>query len=324
MTIYWAPLLHAYQPPWQDVNVLKRIYEECYDPLHSMLVRHANAKMTFNVQGCLVDQLNGLDLLHVGQRLTQLMQLGRVELVGSAKYHPILPLIPTSEILRQIDLNTKTLQKNFDGAWHPTGFFPPEMAISNDLVVIVEKLGYKWIIMDGIAHKGEWPQNYVQQVAGYGDQGICTVFRDSYVSNLISFNNIDAKGFVNQLLSMFPDGDQNDYYVITAQDAETFGHHIKYYETSFLGKVFSMLEDEPLIQTAFISEVVEKFPKQMYPAAHITASSWSTDPSDIASNVPYPLWSHPLTPVHKYQSRSLSALYRLMALLEAQLPVDLP
>ncbi|MHA1611865.1 MAG: hypothetical protein ACTSYU_07425, partial [Promethearchaeota archaeon] len=297
-------------------------------PLHSMLERHENAKMTINIQGCLVDQLNGLDLKHVGQRLNRMMQLKRVDLVGTAKYHPILPLIPKSEILRQIDLNTKTMQKNFDGSWQPKGFFPPEMAVSNELISTVGKLGYKWIIMDGIAHKeGEWPQNYVQQVqpvAGSedsGDPGICVVFRDSYISNMISFKNIDAKGFINQLLSMFPDGDKEDYYVITAMDAETFGHHIKFYETSFLGKVFSLIEDYPEIQTTFISDIVEKFPKKIQPAGNINASSWSTDKGDLVADVPYPLWSHPENPVHKYQFRLLNALYKLMELLEAQIKV---
>ncbi len=326
MTIYWAPLLHAYQPPWQDIEVLKQIYEECYDPLHSMLERHENAKITINIQGCLVDQLIGLDLMHVGRRLNRMMQKKRVDLVGTAKYHQPHNLIPKSEILRQIDLNTKTMQKNFDGKWKPRGFFPPEMAVSNELISTVGNLGYKWIIMDGIAHKeGEWPQNYIQQVAGSGDSGnpgICVVFRDSYISNMISFKNIDAKGFIAQLLSMFPDGDKEDYYVITAMDAETFGHHIKFYETSFLGKVFSLIEDYPEIQTTFISDIVETFPKKMQPAGSITASSWSTDKGDIASKVPYPLWSHPENPVHKYQFRSLNALYRLMELLEAQISLQ--
>ncbi len=62
MTIYWAPFLHAYQPPWQDIKVLKQIYEECYMPLLSMLERHENVKLTLNIQGCLLDQLARMNL----------------------------------------------------------------------------------------------------------------------------------------------------------------------------------------------------------------------------------------------------------------------
>lgn len=338
MTIYWAPFIHAYQPPWQEVEVLKQIYNECYDPLLTMLERHENAKMTINVQGCLVDQLNGLDLKNVGERLTNLMHQGRVDLVGSAKYHPILPLIPKSEVIHQIDINAKTIHANFDGDWHPEGFFPPEMAVSNDIVKIVGELNFKWILMDGIAHKGPWPQNFIPTtppLAGNPD-GIATLFRDTYISNMISFNNIDANGFIRQLLSMFPEPTENpeanpnadatenstnnDYYMITAQDAETFGHHIKYYETKFLGKAFSLIEDIEEIEVALISDVVKHFPKQEQPPNNIKASSWSTNSSDLASNVPYPLWSHPLNPVHKFQYRMLKALYRLMDLVEAEKP----
>ncbi|MHA1777390.1 MAG: hypothetical protein DRO88_03165 [Promethearchaeia archaeon] len=324
MTIYWAPFLHAYQPPWQDVGVLKEIYTECYDPLLSMLERHENAKITLNIQGCLIDLLNGLDLKNVRQRLTHLMQIDRINLVGSAKYHPILPIIPEKEAVRQISMNSKAIKASFDGNWSPTGFFPPEMAVSPIIVELVSELGFKWIIMDGIAHTGPWPQNFIQTQKYSREDGpekeICTFFRDTILSNMISFKTIDANGFIKHLYSMFPDYKDHDYYLITAQDAETFGHHHKYYETSFLGKVFSLLEDQDNIKIIFISELCKLFPKRVQPKNAIRASTWSTEAADLASNVPYPLWVHPLNPVHKYQYRLLKALYKLMDLLDYYMP----
>ncbi len=315
MTVYWAPFLHAYQPPWQSVEVFKQIYKECYMPLLSMLERHQNVKITINIQGCLLDQFAELNLIEARDIMRDLIDVKKIELVGSAKYHPILPLIPPNEITHQIKLNNIEISKHFPKSVQK-GFFPPEMAVSPELCSIIKNSGFEWMIMDGIANTDTWPNNYIQK----SSSSLLTFFRDTYISNLISFNKIDAQGFVNHLLSMNEKNPSENYYIITAQDAETFGHHIKYYETSFLGKVFSLIEDIPEIQISFISDLKNNFPIQNGKA--IRSSSWSTDWSDISSNVPYPLWIHPLNPVHKYQYRMLKALYKLMEILDSKAPKD--
>ena len=147
MTIFWAPLLHVYQPPWQDLEILKEIYKECYVPLLSMLERHENVKITLNVQGCLLDLLSRLGLEDAREILRKLIQNGKVELTGSAKYHPILPLIPKDEIIHQIRLNEKTLNHHFP-EHIIKGFFPPEMAISTELCQTIKNSGYSWAILD--------------------------------------------------------------------------------------------------------------------------------------------------------------------------------
>ncbi len=311
MTIYWAPLLHVYQPPWQDVDVLKRIYNESYLPLLSMMERHENMKITLNIQGCLLDQFSALNLREPRKITQRLLAEEKVELVGSAKYHPILPLIPKPEIIRQIRINTETLAHHFPSV-KLRGFFPPEMAVSSDLDQIVKDTGYEWLIADGIANGDAWPHSHVQR----SPTGLITLFRDSYLSNMISFNKISATGFLDHLSEMYEDSPDQDHYIITAQDAETFGHHIKYYETAFLGKVFSLLEDRDDIKVVFLSDLLALFP--IIEGSPMKSSSWSTDGSDLASNVPFPLWQHPLNPVHKYMYRMLTPLYQLMEMAERE------
>jgi hypothetical protein len=318
MTIYWAPFLHAYQPPWQEVNVLLQIYEECYKTLLQMMERHENIKITLNIQGGLLNQIAELNVEEAHLTTQKLIRTNKVELVGSAKYHPILPLIPKEEIHRQIHLNEVTL-KNFFPQAYLHGFFPPEMAVSPEICESVKNAGYSWMLMDGIAHRGKWPYNYIQE----SPSGLKTFFRDTLISNKISFQSIDAQGFVNQLLHMDQyfkkqskkdDEPYKDCYVITAQDAETFGHHIPYYETSFLGKVFSLIEDRPEIEICYISDLINYFPSK--PSPPIKSSSWSTSAEDLEMGIPYPLWQHPLNPVHKFQNRMLKPLYHLMDILE--------
>jgi len=312
MTTYWAPLLHVYQPPWQDLEILKNIYKECYMPLLTMLERHENVKITLNIQGCLLDLLSKMGLEDAREILRGLIKNGKVELTGSAKYHPILPLIPKEEVIHQIKINEKTLKNHFS-SWTSKGFFPPEMAISPDLCKTIKNNGYSWTILDGIANSDDWPYDYVQKC----DSGLITFFRDSYVSNMISFAKIDAQGFVSKISSMYNQKSGENSYIITSQDAETFGHHIKFYETSFLGKTFSLIEDRDDIKMCFLSDLPKLFPVRKN-KKQIKSSSWSTTSSDIASRVPYPLWSNPLNPVHKYQYRMLKALYKLMEIVEKQ------
>ena len=276
-----------------------------------MLNRHPNAKITLNIQGCLLDMLQENGLTETLDLLRTLVGSGKIELVGSAKFHPILPLIPKAEIKTQIQMNEESIKRHIQPHFAKKGFFPPEMSVSPDLCNNIKECGYKWMIMDGIANTGNWPTDYIQKCS----KGLLRVFRDTFLSNDIAFKKTTALDFVNRLATIY--GNSYDHYIITAMDGETFGHHIKYYETSFLGKAFSLIEDRSDIEIVFISELIEHFP--ISEGTTINSSSWSTDRSDLESNVPFPLWKHPLNPVHKYQYRMLKSLYKIMDLLENQL-----
>ncbi|GAH34958.1 unnamed protein product, partial [marine sediment metagenome] len=97
LTTYWAPLLHIYQPPTQDLNVLRKIDKECYKPLFSLLEEHDNAKFCLNVNGVLIELLYEFGLSDTMDLLKNLASESKIEIVGTAKFHPILPLIPKKE-----------------------------------------------------------------------------------------------------------------------------------------------------------------------------------------------------------------------------------
>ena len=64
--IYWAPLLHMYQPTFQDSSVLRQIDKECYKPLLRMLEEHDNVKISLNINTVLIDLLYEFDLSDTG------------------------------------------------------------------------------------------------------------------------------------------------------------------------------------------------------------------------------------------------------------------
>lgn len=55
--IYWALLLHAYQPPTQLPGVVRKILNESYRPLITLYREIPEAKVTGNICGSLTDIL---------------------------------------------------------------------------------------------------------------------------------------------------------------------------------------------------------------------------------------------------------------------------
>src|SRR3990172_5379380 len=125
--IYWAPLLHFYQPPTQIHWVLDRICDESYRPLIKVFSDMPTARVTVNINAVLTELLRDHGKMDIIEGLAGLGERGQVEFTGSGKYHPILPLIPQEEATRQVTQNWETNRSLLGQAYHPVGFFPPEM-----------------------------------------------------------------------------------------------------------------------------------------------------------------------------------------------------
>jgi len=320
MTIYWAPLLHIYQPPTQDASILRKINKECYEPLFLLLNQFEMTKITLNVNAVLIDLLIENDLCSTVDILKNLASESKLEVTGTAKYHPILPLIPKKEAFRQIQMNEEVITREFGNIWGRRGFFPPEMAISSKLAEYIRELGYKWIIQSGIAfpmneYKIKWPNDVIYT----SPKGLQLFFRDDILSNKISFKNTTAKEFVDDIKILHKNERTNDgdnSYIITAMDGETFGHHIKNYHSTFFKKVLELITDDKEIEMTFLSSLDTKFPineQKIIPKE----SSWSTTRKDLEQSIFYPLWKHPDNNLHKYYWKIVKSLNHLMQLADA-------
>jgi hypothetical protein len=106
----------------------------------------------------------------------------------------------------------------------------------------------------------------------------------------------------------------DDYYVITAQDGETFGHHIKNAEQTFLKRTLDLIAENDGMEICFISDLIEKFP--IIEASAPRPSSWSTTMGDINYGVHYPLWKHPDNPIHNIQYKILARVSELLDALD--------
>jgi alpha-amylase/alpha-mannosidase (GH57 family) len=232
-------------------------------------------------------------------------------------------LIPKSERKRQIELNAVTGKSFLGNAYMPKGFFPPEMCYSSEIIPEVVATGHKWIILSGIACPAPWPVNQIYQVKQEGKR-LAVFFRDDWLSNRISFKQIGPGDFLEHLKQS--KGDKENIYIITAMDAETYGHHIQNWEKLFLAAVYEQLQPAQEIyagiketaalaaqQTALfadtefmqqvksvtISELLEIFPQGGVVSPK--PSSWSTSAEDIAAGNPYPLWMDKDNEIHRLQ-----------------------
>ncbi len=296
MVVYFAFLFHIYQPPVQIPIVINQIVNESYKPIIDALKNHPEAKITLNINGTLTEQLHDFGFDDLIREIATLASESQIEFTGSGKFHPLLPLIPEPEIKRQIKLNNHTNRHFFGKKYKPRGFFPPEMAISEELIKIIKKLGYDWIIMSGIANTlPDFPTTNVS----IHPNGLRLLFRDDYISTDCAFdkiNNIDA--FIKRL---YYKRTSDDYYVILAMDGETFGHHVKHAISNFLVPLFQNIPHRDDVKLCTVSEIVDKFPKGYTQVPR--DSSWSTMPYDIATDVPFPLWSDPNNEIHKQQHK---------------------
>jgi alpha-amylase/alpha-mannosidase (GH57 family) len=332
--IYWAQLLHFYQPPTQVPSVLKRICDESYRPLLKVFEEYPDARVTINFNGVLTDMLTDCGHEDVIDGLRSLAENGQLEFTGTGKYHPILPLIPKEEVKRQIDLNTQTNRRFFGKAYAPQGFFPPEMCYSQDILEPIIKSGYRWIILSGIACPAEWPMDVIYKAEHEG-QKLMLFFRDDVLSNRISFQDLGAKEFIAHLEEW--QGKRENIYVVTAMDAETYGHHIQGWERTFLAKVYEELgpPTEPLeeikqaktlagqhttlltngeaaakIHMVTISQLLDLFPHGQ--TIEPRPSSWSTTADDIKAGNYYPLWQDKKNEVHRLQWAHLNICIELV------------
>lgn len=283
--LYWIDFLHIYQPPNQDPAILDQVTKESYLHIIKLLKKYPRLKFTLNISGTLQEQLNHNGYLKVITEIKTLVKKGKIELVGSAMYHPILPLLPRSEIKRQIQLHNEISLERFGKNYKPKGFYLPEMAYSKKVADVIKEMGFKWIILDEIHFPGKEVNNNTKYKIK--NNGLFVVFRNRNLSKSfppeVIFKNLEK---LNQKSK------QNNY-VITAHDGELYGHWHKedvggYYRKSFTSRK---------IQNITVSEYLKSIRKTK--EITLKNANWESTPAELNSKIPYALWDDPKNKIHQ-------------------------
>lgn len=287
----WVNFFHIYQPPGWNEDIIRRVARESYQPIAEVLSRNPKAKLTLNFSGSLIEQLAALGYDELLATYRRLIDRGQIELVGTAMYHPILPLIPEAEIRRQVEFNHEIQQRIFGLKQSPRGFFAPEMAFAPKLIPILEDLGFHWIIvdetvLDGHIGKASFAQRH-ETASGFG-----IVVRNHPVSNYFAFStNVKDYQRTHQTLT----GDERSrQWLVTAMDGEIIGHH-----RPGADQLWEKLLHADDITTATVSDYLNEL--NQVEVVEPIASSWSSQESELERAIPFGLWDHPDNPIHQLQ-----------------------
>lgn len=272
MKITWVNFLHFYQPPYADNETIIEATEQSYQRIVSALKRNPDIKFTFNITGCLLDKWNELGFTELINDIKQLVQTKQVELTGSAAFHPILPLLPKSEIEQQIKLNEKILKKYFGDNLKLNGFFIPEATYDKKLSKQIKKLGYQWTLLDEVTAFGKI--NGINSLTLYKDKnsGLKLCFRSRKLS----------KSYVPQTIFKLISKGENRL-AITATDAELYG--LRHNDVS---AGFEKLLRQPKIATLTVSNFLNSLRESE--TIKPIASSWESTEEELERKQPYHLW----------------------------------
>ena len=291
-----AILLHLYQPAVQDPAVLSRVVSECYLPLINTIQKNNFSNITFDIPLSLLEQMDKESYYEWIEKIKQMNNAEKVELTGSAAYHPLLPKLPGQVVQEQIILNEYGLgyyfgsTQGFEGEeamiiQDLNGFFPPELAVNMSLIQQLDDLNYSWVLVDETAFSRNPDlnkNNCLYEIKGFN---IKIVKRDSKLSNLISFkrdlNLSDIKDYLTKKK------EQNTEALIVALDGEAFGHHNK--DGLVFFEILMKLIKELNIDLVKISDIVDGY-GDIVKADEISESSWGACAEDIENNRPYPVW----------------------------------
>ncbi len=309
--MYWSNFLHIYQPPTQTEAIVQKVTSECYRTLIQTLKDAPGSRITLNINAVLTEQLARYGLDDVIQGLRELAERGQIEFTGSAIYHPILPLIPRDEVIRQINLNTKVNKHYFGDVYNPDGFFPPEMCYSYEVAQIVAELGFRWIIIDEICFNGtigSVAYDRLYKVDGLGD--FLVFFKERPFSAGITYGTYpSAKPFLAALQNRM----EEHNYLLSGTDGEVYGHHRPGQER-LLSDVFAI--GTP--RTCTISELIGLFNR--IESASPLPSSWSTWEDEMAQGIPYPQWKYPGHELHELQWQLTTMVLNLVKEVPQKVP----
>lgn len=141
-------------------------------------------------------------IVKCGDLLWQLQNRGIFEVLGSAYYHPVLPLIPPSDweehLRRWLGLGQHLFWRtNFQGFW------PPEMGFCMELIPILRRFGYRYVLVDSRyvepVQQMRWEEiRYRPHIARFQDEEIIVVVRDRELSDA-QLSGMDAGWFMQEV-----------------------------------------------------------------------------------------------------------------------------
>jgi alpha-amylase len=248
-TIFDISQKHDYfEAPYEDQRsnerIIHKVAEKSYLPTNRRLLQllkdHPEFKLSLSITGVVLEQLERW-APEALQSFKDLVDTGRVEIVGETYHHSLAFFYSRTEFETQVAMHEKKIQDLFGQT--PKVFRNTELAYNNDLAYWADKKGYKAILAEGWDPILEWRSpNYVYQPTY--TENIKLLLKNYRLSDDIAFRFGDrewsgwpltADKFAHWLNET---GDATNFDLF--MDYETFGEH--QWDTS---GIFDFLEHLP-------------------------------------------------------------------------------
>lgn len=220
-----------------------------------------------------------------GSLLWHFQNLALFRLLGTGHYHPVLPLIPEAD--REEHLRRwQGLARHLFWRGEFQGFWPPEMGFSMELIPLLKRLGYRYVLVDSEHVEAVTPMSwhelrYRPHVARHGGAELVVVVRDRDLSNAQE-SGMEPGWFVEELKARTRWCDYEPL-VTTASDGENGGwFRNPHYDANFWGFYRKLLEGARAgvhpVRPAFIDDYLDRH--GVHGEVAVNAGAWNTGRHD--------------------------------------------
>jgi len=283
--------LHNSDERWEVKQILW-----CYDRPTRMIEGYEDiAKLHMSFSGTLLKQFEDpavketfADVIDIEDML-QRYRNSNIEFLGTGLYHPVYPLIPKRDWEAQTEW-WLGLGRHLLGRDHFEGFWPPELGFCMEMIPVLKKYGYRYVIVDSwyIKPKREmrWEEmRYRPYIARYDGAEIIVVPRDRELSNAQE-SGLDPGWFQYEvkertkwcdfpaLVTTWTDGENGGWFRTTDVDSGFWGF--------FYRPILDKFREGTLGFTPIhISEYLDRYPPQeeveVFRGAWNTGHHWGGD-----------------------------------------------
>ena len=200
-TIHHALVLNLHQPAGNLEHLLtEREWEAkeilyAYDRIPRSLWTYEDVgRIHLSLSGTLLETLSSPEFqdrvygtVDCGSLLWHLQNQSIIEILGTGYYHPVFPLIPEAD--REEHLSRwQSMARHLFWRENFHGFWPPEMGFSMELIPLLRRHGFRYVIVDSEHVEPVTPMRweesrYRPHVARHGDDEIVVIVRDRDLSD---------------------------------------------------------------------------------------------------------------------------------------------
>lgn len=152
------------------------------------------ARVHLALSGTLLETLSNPDfqsraygIVKCGDLLWYLQNIRIFEILGTGYYHPVLPLVPEADRAEHLQ-RWLGIGRNLLAREQFAGFWPPEMGFCAEMIPLLKRLGYRYVLVDSKyvepLEPMEWYEiRYRPHIAEHDGHEIIVVVRDRELSD---------------------------------------------------------------------------------------------------------------------------------------------